>query len=174
MKKQNLSSTDAFVSYTSKYVGVGILSGSMVHAATLSGDLTRYIILFIIGVAIFVVGNIIEYERMTFRKLLSYIGISTILSIGVGMVSGGAQHYLDNPPVAAVLFPVGLLLAYIMFMLQDFRNELNTKKIVTITIMSAVIFAALFGIAKLLPESAGHSDDDHVSAAPASSHSPQH
>jgi len=76
------------------------------------------------------------------------------------MVSGATQHYLDGPAFAAILFPIGIFLAYLSFIYRDYRNEFIFKKFLKITGVVILIFLALFYIAKQLPEGEAHGHDE--------------
>jgi hypothetical protein len=153
------SSTKQFSAHMCKYLGVGLISGSIVHAGTLGGDYAKYVVLIILGIALFIIGNLLEHGISSLKELLPYIAISTVLSIGTGMVSGGTQHYLDGPNVAAILFPLGFFLAYLAFIYRDFKNELSTKKIATVAIISVLLFIILTYVAGKLPEQGGGHHD---------------
>jgi hypothetical protein len=156
MNTTNIPSTKSFAAHMCKYLGVGLISGSIVHAGTLGGGYFKYIVLIIAGVALFVIGNVLEHGLSSLKQLLPYIGISTILSIGTGMVSGGTQHYLDGPAIAAILFPIGFFLAYLSFIYRDYSKEFTFKKVLSTLATSLVLFLVLTYIAKQLPESTGH------------------
>ena len=132
-----------------RYVGVGLISGSIVHAGTLGGDVTHYIALVALGVVAFIVGTLLEKGRgaVTFQ----FIAISVALSIGVGMVSGGTQHYLDGPVYAAFLVPLGLLLGYIAFVIREDIKGLTLRKIVIATISALVLLFVLYTVAHTIP-----------------------
>lgn len=153
------ASTSAFVSHMCKYIGVGLISGSIVHAGTLGGDYLKYVVLIMLGAALFIIGNILEHGKQNLAQMLPYIAISTILSIGTGMVSGGTQHYLDGPKIAAILFPLGFLVAYLSFVYRDYKQEFTAKKVLLITVISLVLFGILSFVATLLPEPKGHHGD---------------
>jgi cation transporter-like permease len=140
-------STYAFLSHMCKYIGVGLISGSIVHAGTLGGNYIKYLVLILLGILLFIIGNILEHNISSLRELLPYIGVSTILSIGTGMVSGGTQHYLDGPAVAAVLFPAGFILAYIAFIYRDYKSEWTLRRISTSIIVALLLYAVLAHIA---------------------------
>ncbi len=160
MNTNQMNSTKSFVSHMFKYLGVGLISGSIVHAGTLGGNITKYIILIILGVILFVIGNILEHGISSLKQLIPYIWFSTILSIGTGMVSGATQHYLDGPFVAAILLPLGVFLGYLSFIYRDYRNEFTFKRFLKITIVGLILFVALFYIAKQLPEGEGYGHDE--------------
>lgn len=150
----------AFTSHVLRYVGVGLISGSIVHIGTLGGEVTQYLVLVTLGVIAFIIGTILEKERGAIT--LNFIIISVLLSIGVGMVSGGTQHYLDGPVYASFLLPFGLLLGYIMFVLREDKKEFKIQKIIAATILSLVLFGGLYGIAHTIPTLENHHNDAKV------------
>ena len=144
----------AFTSHILRYVGVGLISGSIVHIGTLGGDITRYVVLITLGIVAFIVGTILEKGRGAIT--LNFIIVSVLLSIGVGMVSGGTQHYLDGPVYASFLLPLGLLLGYIMFVLREDRKELKLGKVVVATISALILLGVLYSVAHTLPVIENH------------------
>jgi len=158
MKTDKLSITpnSAFASHMLRYVGVGLISGSIVHAGTLGGDAFNYIVLITAGIICFTIGNLVEYRNEKTVTLLRYIGISVIVSIGTGMVSGATQHYLDGPIFASMLLSLGLLLAYVSFVYRDFKGDLSVKKVLIAILLSFVLWFILSTIAHRLPEVEDH------------------
>lgn len=147
---QQHNSTKTFLIHITKYLGVGLISGSIVHAGTLGGDYMKYIVLIIMGIILFVAGNVLEHGMQSIQQMIPYIGISTVLSIGTGMVSGGTQHYLDGPMIAAVLLPLGFFLGYLALVYRDFKNEFTLRRGLIILGVSIVLYGALYGIGTLL------------------------
>ena len=147
----------AFTSHILRYVGVGLISGSIVHIGTLGGGVTRYVVLVTLGIIAFIVGTILEKGRSAIT--LNFIIISVLLSIGVGMVSGGTQHYLDGPVYASFLVPLGLLLGYITYVILEDRKELKLKKIVISTTSALVLLGVLYAIAHTIPILENHHNE---------------
>ena len=150
------SAENAYISHTLRYVGVGLISGSVVHAGTLGGGSLQYIVLIVLGVLAFVIGTILEERNKSDRSIVKYVLISVVLSLGVGMVSGGTQHYLDGPVYASFLIPIGLGVGYLAFIFRDHRSKVNVKRIVGIVIVTVVSFWALYGIAHTIPTLDNH------------------
>jgi len=149
----------AFTSHILRYVGIALISGSIVHTGTLGGGVTKYIVFIVAGIIAFVVGTIMEKGKTKIN--LEYILISVGLAIGVGMVSGGTQHYFDGPIYASFLIPFGLLLGYITYVFLEKRDQLNKKRIVTMTIVSLGLVVILYGIAHTLPVIEDHHGGVH-------------
>ena len=145
-----------FTSHILRYVGVGLISGSVVHAGTLGGNLAQYIFFIILGIAAFVIGTYLENQSKIDKNFLSFILISVIVSIGTGMVSGGTQHYLDGPVFASIILPSGLLIAYIAFLYRDFRGELSAKRVVTAICITLLLGFALYTTAHYIPTLTDH------------------
>jgi predicted tellurium resistance membrane protein TerC len=147
----------AFTSHVLRYVGVGLISGSIVHMGTLGGSTTRYVVLIALGVIAFIVGTMLEKGKSIVT--LNFIIISVLLSIGVGMVSGGTQHYLDGPVYASFLIPFGLLLGYIAFLVQHNKKEFVFKKVVVASMSVALLFSVLYVVAHTVPSLQNHHDE---------------
>ena len=145
-----------FSSHILRYVGVGLISGSVVHAGTLGGESVKYIVLIILGILAFIIGTYLEHEDIVDKKFVSFILISVLVSIGTGMVSGGTQHYLDGPVFASVLLPIGLLVAYIAYVYRDFRSALSIQKILVATLLATLLGLGLYSIAHRIPTLENH------------------
>jgi len=161
-KKSSITPNSAFASHMLRYLGVGLISGSIVHAGTLGGDSIGYIVLMVAGIFCFTIGNLLEYRDEKIVTLLRYIGISVIVSIGTGMVSGATQHYLDGPVFASILVSIGLLLTYISFVHRDFKGTLSVKKVLIATLLSFILWFILSTIAHKLPELEDHHTHDDI------------
>lgn len=140
MKKQV---NEAYTSHTLRYVGIGLISGSVVHASTLGGGHLKYLVLIALGILMFLGGVLIEHRDEDLRKLTRYILISVIVSIGTGMVSGATQHYLDGPSMAAILLPLGFLIGYIAFAYRDYRESVSIKNTLSALLLAIVLWGGL-------------------------------
>lgn len=152
-KKQSVEK--AYISHLLRYVGVGLISGSIVHVGTLGGGYTRYVILIIMGVIAFIAGTLLE-KKESESSLTVFILISVIMSIGVGMVSGGTQHYLDGPVFAAFLIPIGIAVGYFAFLVRDHRSEITLKRIGAVLSIAAVLCGGLYYLAHTIPSMGDH------------------
>ena len=99
-----------YLLYVALYLGVALTGGSVVHMPL---DPKRSVLIGVIGVIIFIVASAIDARR---RKLATaegaalpgYIIWSVILSLGLGMLSGSIQHFIDFPQYAAALLALGV------------------------------------------------------------------
>jgi predicted PurR-regulated permease PerM len=131
-------SHNAFFTYIAKYLGVALIAGSVVHIGTLQNGVTRYVVLIGIGLVLTILGNLKEAKEHGQKINLNYLFIITGLSFATGFLSGGIQHYLDNPSYAGVLLGLGIIITYVTFFLKDkFKIE---KKNLVIVITLAVLF----------------------------------
>ena len=135
-----------YLTYIAKYLGVALIAGSVVHTGTLQNGFTRYVVLAVIGLGLMLLGNIVEAlqnnQKINLKYFVSIIG----LSFATGFLSGGVQHYLDNPSYASYLLSIGLLVSYITFFLKD-KLVLTSKSIIVVTVMSIVLLfsSQIFG-----------------------------
>ena len=146
----------SFASHMLRYVGVGLISGSIVHAGTLGGNVTQYVALIVLGVIAFIYGTYLEYENKIDKKFVSFILISVVISIGTGMVSGGTQHYLDGPVFASIILPIGLLVSYIAYLYRDFKSNFSFKKICAAIIICSILAVSLYSLAHKIPTLENH------------------
>ena len=157
-----MTANRAFISHLARYVGVGLISGSIVHAGTLGGSGIRYVVLILVGIIAFGVGTYLENRDQKIKNISKYISMSIIISVGTGMVSGGTQHYLDGPYFAAGLISIGLLIAYISFNYRDFRSKLTLKQIVLAIIISLALGTGLYFVARYVPVTSDHHEDSEI------------
>jgi hypothetical protein len=150
----------AFAAHTLRYVGIGLVSGSIVHAGTLGGSILRYEILIILGIIFFAIAMYLEQHDRSTKTLVRYIAISVVISIGTGMASGGFQHFIDGPRYAAGLIPLGLALSYIAFAFRDFKGSLTANRAVVAIGICGALFLGLHQIASILPENPHHHDEE--------------
>ena len=127
-----------YLIYISKYLGVALIAGSVVHIGTLDNGTERYIILMIIGMLLMMFGNISEAKQIGTKINANFLLVITSLSIATGFLSGGVQHYLDNPVYAGYLLAIGLLVTYVAFFLKD-KVVLKTRDILIVFIVSLSI-----------------------------------
>lgn len=141
--------------YIIKYLGVALIAGSVVHVGTLHNGTTRYIVLGIAGLLLMVLGNLIEAKQNGEKINMKYLAIITGLSLATGFLSGGIQHYLDNPGYAGYLLATGLLFSYIIFFMKD-KIKVAARNVCVVALISILILI----ISKNLPTVA--SADHHA------------
>ncbi len=134
MSKENSD----FIVYVLKYLGIALIAGSVVHVGTLDIGTTRYIILAIIGLVLMAIGNTLESKQKGERINMKYLGLVTSLSLTTGFLSGGIQHYLDNPSYAGYLLGIGFIGTYITFLLKE-KVLLKIKNIILVSSISIIV-----------------------------------
>jgi hypothetical protein len=135
--------------YLAMFVGTGFLSGAIVHSGDTS-QIPRNAIIAAIGMCLFVVGStfyeaVVLQHRITRRTLGSFLVFSSLLSVGIGMISGGVQHFTDFPMFAPKLIPLGLLLATFAFGFKH-RVELHGRWWAVVAATSATLSLCLFAV----------------------------
>ncbi len=142
-----------FLIYVSKYLGVALIAGSVVHMGTLQNGFTRYVVLMLIGLLLMLTGNILETKQNGQKINLNYLLLITGLSFATGFLSGGVQHYLDNPSYAGILLGVGLFVTYITYFIKE-NIKIKKKNIFTVIILSIliIVFSNYFMDEKILGE----------------------
>jgi O-antigen/teichoic acid export membrane protein len=148
-----------FLTFIALFIGTGFVSGSIVHMG--EGINSWDLSLLGIGVVLFVAGSVIQDVQQGMRRIkeggiIMFLLLSLLLSIGIGMASGGMQHFVDTPAYSAVLIPLGLALGFGAFIFKE-RIALTTKEWLLVlpgTLAVAVAVAvALRATAGALPES---------------------
>jgi hypothetical protein len=112
-----------YILYVALYLGVALTGGSVVH---LPLDPPRYLLIGAAGVLVFITASVADARRRHAAGLEGaggglgrYIGWSVLLSLGLGMLSGGIHHFLDFPHYAAALLPLGVLLSLAAYLARE-------------------------------------------------------
>lgn len=129
-----------FLVYPTSYLGVALIGGSIVHVGTLDVHSTRYVVLGIIGLMLMITGNILEAQMQREPLNIKYFGIISALAIATGFLSGGIQHYLDNPVYAGYLLAIGLIVAYVAFA-RKYHLKTTTLRLMTVIALGLMIVA---------------------------------
>lgn len=109
---------EAYAKYLALFVGAGLISGSIVHFPL---DPTRYTIVGIIGGVLFSGASALGDIRTNglSRSTIWIVAASLVLSLGIGMISGGIQHFEDFPARAALLIPFGIVVSVAAFIIRQ-------------------------------------------------------
>lgn len=107
-----------FFTFAALFIGTGFISGSIVHLG--EGVNVWDLSVLGMGVLLFTTGSYIQETVFNGKSLrdggmISFLFTSLILSLGIGMASGGMQHFSDTPSYSAILIPVGLAIGIIAF-----------------------------------------------------------
>ncbi|MEV0375948.1 hypothetical protein AB0I10_40625 [Streptomyces sp. NPDC050636] len=151
-----------YLGYVGYFVGAGLISGAIVHHPL---DPARYTRIAGYGVLVFLAATvlnevILKRDRPSWPRMLLVLGASLMLSFGIGMLSGGLQHFEDFPDRAAVLVPLGLALSFVAYTLKEASTPL--RRIfslfgLAVLVTSLIAFAGLRQLAADIAEQpAGH------------------
>ncbi|MBT2390744.1 hypothetical protein J7E87_15255 [Streptomyces sp. ISL-1] len=157
-----------YLGYVGYYVGAGLISGAVVHHPM---DPTRYSMIAGAGVLVFLVATVLNdiilaTEKPVLSRTLRVLGTSTMLSFGLGMLSGGMQHFADLPDRCAVLIPLGIVLSFVAYFLKE--DKAPWRRIfglmgLAVLVVAALTFAGLRHIAPTMEQNGGgHSHGDAV------------
>ncbi|MFD6892614.1 hypothetical protein [Streptomyces sp. NPDC059957] len=170
-----------YLGYVGYFVGAGLISGAVVHHP-LAPD--RYTRIAVYGALVFLAATVLNEfvltrERPGLPRLLLVMGASLLLSFGIGMLSGGLQHFDDFPARGAVLVPAGLLVSFVAYVIKD--ADTPTRRIFSLVGLAVLVTASLafLGLREVAasmesaPGGGGHSHgtaeqpaaDDHAPAA---------
>lgn len=114
-----------FLTFIALFIGTGFVSGSIVHMG--EGINAWDASLLAIGIIFFVSGSVFQdmqqgMRRMRGEGVVFFLVLSLLLSIGIGMASGGMQHFVDTPTYSAMLIPLGLGIGFVAFLLKERIN----------------------------------------------------
>ena len=120
--------TGPYLGHVGYFVGAGLISGGIVHQPL---DPARYTTIALAGVAIFIGATVLNEfvlapVRPTGSRAVRLLVASLALSLGIGMLSGGIQHFLDFPRRAAVLSPVGVVLSFVAYVARNGHTPVRT------------------------------------------------
>ncbi|MBT2440535.1 hypothetical protein J7E93_10505 [Streptomyces sp. ISL-36] len=137
------SLTARYLGYVGYFVGAGLISGAVVHHPL---DPDRYTRIALYGAAVFLAATLLNefllaHERPGLRRMIVVIGASLALSFGIGMLSGGLQHFEDFPARGAVLVPAGLVVSFIAYVIKD--PDIAARRIFGLVGLAVLITAAL-------------------------------
>jgi Ca2+/H+ antiporter len=130
-----------YLVYVLLFVGAGMVSGGVVHYPL---NENFYGVLAALGGIVFAIGSLAN-ELISGKglpkagSLFSLILTSLLLSFGIGMLSGGIQHFTDFPSRAAKLVPLGITLSFIAYCFK--ANLFNKFAIKKLTFAGVVILA---------------------------------
>jgi multidrug transporter EmrE-like cation transporter len=154
-----------YIIHLCKYLGIALVSGSIVHAGTLGGSNIKYFGLIVVGIFLTVVGNYLEYEVKNIKVGAKILLLAILLSFGTGMLSGGIQHFSDNPSYSAALLALGAIVTFFSLALKDFPGALSYKSIPVAGVLGAALYLILpFVGEKVFNEVEGH-EHHHGAAA---------
>ena len=136
----------SYLSYLSLFVGAGFVSGAIVHSGNIY-EISKYAVIGAIGIALFLAGSFVQefvLKKDTDKTgIVKFFFLSLLLSIGIGMISGGTQYFSDFPKYSALLIPLGLILSLIAFLFKN-NYVLSTKVLASILGAFAIISIPLY------------------------------
>ncbi|NBM15462.1 hypothetical protein [Streptomyces sp. GC420] len=154
-----------YLGYATTFVGAGLISGAVVHHPL---DPDRYTVIALVGAGVFLCATVLnefvlQRQRPSASRVVAIVLASLALSFGIGMLSGGLQHFEDFPERAAMLIPFGLALSFVAYVLRydaaRWRSITGPTGLLVL-VTAAVAFVGLRGIAADMaaePGGGGHS-----------------
>ncbi|MGW7134149.1 hypothetical protein ACWGIA_38240 [Streptomyces bobili] len=137
-----------YLGYVGYFVGAGLISGAVVHHPL---DPDRYTRIALYGALVFLAATVLNEfvltrQRPGLPRMLAVIGSSLMLSFGIGMLSGGLQHFDDFPARGAILVPAGIVVSFIAYVIKD--TDTPTRRIFSLLGLTVLAVAALafFGL----------------------------
>lgn len=146
MREYALSVLSPYLAYVGFFLGIGLVSGSVVH---FPGNPIRYAIIGTVGILLFIISSLVDEIVIKKRHLkesgiLRVILFSVVLSVGIGMISGAIQHFTDTPTYAAILIPTGIVVSLFGFLL---KNQIRlTKAILGWSVLCLLIVCIPLGL----------------------------
>ncbi|MFG2234466.1 hypothetical protein ACGFNX_31510 [Streptomyces sp. NPDC048723] len=164
-----------YLGYVGYFVGAGLISGAVVHHPL---DPDRYTRIAVYGALVFLAATVLNEflltrERPGLPRMLAVIGSSLLLSFGIGMLSGGLQHFDDFPARGAVLVPAGLVVSFVAYVIKDADTPWHRIFGLVGLAVLAVAALALFGLREVAASMEGAPGGGHshgTEGEPADSH----
>lgn len=132
-----------YVTYVLLFLGMGLISGSIVHMPV---DPVKYTLIMLVGAAMFgfasFINDLKDHGDMGTGAVVRSLIYSLLLSVGIGMVSGGIQHFSDNPAYSATLIPIGFGVSLFSFVLKH-NPRLSVKRAYAVIAIFAVLVLPL-------------------------------
>lgn len=92
-----------------KYLGMSFITGAVAHGFFSS---SRSLITAVLGIIFFLIGHLMMSEHTSAKEL----SLQSLLAVGVGIFTGGIQHFPDSPERSVWIVPLGLLISLAAFM----------------------------------------------------------
>lgn len=111
-----------------RYIGISFIAGAVSHGAFSN---TRSLMTAGIGVVFFVLGQMIEYftaERFNHNGLIKSLILGTVLAIGLGLFTGGLQHFPDSPDRSLWVVPLGFVMSLVALLWSVEQDTLGHWK----------------------------------------------
>lgn len=155
-----------FLIYVSLFIGTGFLSGSIVHFPL---NPVRFSVLGILGAVIFVIASTVNeafFNENTFKAegLVKVIFFSLVLSLGIGMISGGVQHFDEFPQYASMLIPFGIVISLVGYLLKS-NIKLHTNQMAKLGAFTAVLVLFLGVTLRVYAQSLPAEEGEHAHGA---------
>lgn len=136
-----------YVLYVALYLGVALTGGSVVHLPLAPG---RYLLIGAVGVLVFISASVADARRRHAAGLEGaggglgrYVGWSVVLSIGLGMLSGSIQHFVDFPHYASALLALGVPVTLAAYVGRE-RPDVPRPEMLRLAAATAAFTLALF------------------------------
>lgn len=151
-----------YIVYVMFFLGMGLISGGIVHMPL---DPQKNMIVLAIGMGVFVIASllnetVIDKKDLSLISTIRLVAFSLLLSVGIGMISGGIQHFEDVLDYAGYLIPGGILISLIGFLFKN-SIKLGAKKAIPLFIVvMSLLFSlslSLKNVAANMPKTGGHS-----------------
>lgn len=105
-----------------KYSGISFISGAVNHGFF---TVERSLWTALAGIVLFVLGVWLEHRRPAGDGARESLGATllwgTLLSIGLGLFTGGLQHFPDSPARSAWVVPLGFALSVLALVVERMR-----------------------------------------------------
>lgn len=151
-----------YVNYVLLFLGMGLISGAIVHMPV---DPFKYTLIMLVGAAMFgfasFINDLKDRDDLSTSAMVRSLLYSLLLSVGIGMMSGGIQHFSDNPAYSAMLIPIGFGVSLFSFVLKH-NQRLSVKRVYAVIAIFAVLALPLkLGLDYIVGDAPAAVSDSH-------------
>jgi len=131
-----------YIGYVMYFLGTGLISGAIVHLPLAP---ERYTIIMAAGIVLFIAASfvnelLIEKKKLNLADAVRITVFSLLISLGIGMISGGIQHFRETAHYAATLIPLGIALSLFSFIYkQNIRLSISQLGMILLICLLVVI-----------------------------------
>jgi hypothetical protein len=158
----------AHIATLCKYTGISFIAGSVTHGVFSE---QRSLITAAVGIILYLLASYLESlaepdKPVQWARIVTF---GVLASIGLGLFTGGLQHFPDSPTRSLWVVPIGFVMSVLAsFWLESKESALPRKQSLTYAFAGALVVLALSVAAWFYfhgrPDASGH---DHHHAAPA-------
>lgn len=117
-----------------RYLGMSFITGAVAHGF-FSGF--RSLSTFAIGIGIFILALYLERDQA--RVTATQLSWSALLATGIGVFTGGIQHFPDSPERSLLIVPLGFILSVYAYAHSEQHSYTQQEKYLIFALSLAIV-----------------------------------